>query len=115
MYDARKGPAFEPVVDYAVMTDWALGNGPSQPTERFLIDPAMLRRLPKTLGVHAGANKGARIATRTTAKHASGAKKAERRLSCLLPAGIETVPLYSLDSREALEQLAVRARGMWTS
>ena len=44
-------------------------------------------------------------------KHKRGSR--DRKLSYQLPVGVETEPLYSLDSPEALRTLADRVRAMW--
>lgn len=115
MYDPGKPAAFEPQIEYAVMSDWAIGDANSSPSgERFMLQRYMLRRIPRALRMSAGVSKGGRLVTRSAARRASGRKKGEdRRLSCRLPCGVEVVPLYSLDSAEKLEQLARAMKAMW--
>jgi hypothetical protein len=90
------------------MSEWAIGNA-FQPAEQFVLQRYMLRRIPRALGGALEVPKGARLVTRSAARRIGGRSKGEdRRLSCRLPEGVVTVPLYSLDSPEQLERLAVR-------
>lgn len=115
MYDASKPATFEPQIEYAVMSDWAVGNASStRPGDRFILQRYMLRRVPRALATSIGVAKGGRLVTRAAARRMTGRKKGEdRRLSCRLPCGVEIVPLYSLDSAEKLEQFAQSMKAMW--
>jgi hypothetical protein len=116
MYDPHKLASFEPQVQFAVMSDWALGNSPAGPDERYRLQSYMLRRVSRALADRVGVSKGLRIRTTAAARRSTGPQKGEdRKLSCSLPAGVEAVPLYSMDSAEALETLAKRMKEMWTS
>lgn len=116
LYDASKPDAFEPQIEYAVMSDWAIGNATAvRPGDRFLLQRYMLRRIPRALATSAGVPKGGRLVTRSAARRVAGRKKGEdRRLSCRLPCGVEIVPLYSLNSAEKLDGLAHSMKAMWT-
>ena len=116
MYDASKQTAFEPQLEYAVMSDWTIGDAKSAPGDRFVLQRYMLRRVPRALAMSNGIEKGGRLVTRSAARRVDGAKKGkgkDRRLSCRLPCGVEIVPLYSLDSADQLDQLAQRMKTMW--
>jgi hypothetical protein len=112
VYDPQKQGTLEPQIQYAVMSEWAAGkNGPA-PGERFTLARYMLRRVPRSLSsVQA---KGARIVTRARVKGVLGKAKDDRRLSCRLPEGVESVPLYSLENAQALEDLVRKMKAMWS-
>jgi hypothetical protein len=115
MHDTGKQANFEPQIQYAVMSEWAIGNA-FQPAEQFVLQRYMLRRIPRALGGALEVPKGARLVTRSAARRIGGRSKGEdRRLSCRLPEGVVTVPLYSLDSPEQLERLAESVKTMWAS
>ena len=115
MYDPRRREAFEPQIEFAVMTDWVLGDPPARPDDRFMLEPSMLKRVARALAERVGVEKGTRIRTTATARRTGGGQKGKLRLSCSLPAGVEAGSLYSIDSDEALERVAERMKGMWTS
>jgi len=114
LYDPQRHDSFEPQVQFAVMSEWALGKAAATPEQRFILARYMLRRIPKALAASATLAKGSRLVTRATVKRVVGAKKGdERRLACRLPAGVEAVPLFSLDSAEGLDRLAATMKNMW--
>ncbi len=116
LYDPQKQEAFEPHVAFGVMGEWAVGGQAFAPDQRFLLARYMLRRIPKVLAGAETLSKGTRLQTAAGVKGAgSGKRTAGRRLSCRLPTGVETVPLYSLDSADELDRLAQRMKDMWTS
>jgi hypothetical protein len=116
MYDPLKRETFEPKIEYAVMSDWAIGNATSTPPgKRFVLARNMLRRIPRALAASSDVAKGGRLPTRAAVKRVVGAKKGkDRRLSCRLRMGADTVPLYSLENAEELGRLAKRMKQMWT-
>jgi hypothetical protein len=114
MYDLRKQDSFEPQIQYAAMSKWTVGKGDYIPDLRFVIPRNMLRRIPKVLVSSASFSKDSRLITRAAVKSAGGARKSgDRRLGCCLPTGVETVPLYTLDTAEALDHLVQRMKAMW--
>lgn len=115
MYDPQKAENFEPQIQYAVMSEWTVGKGAWDPEQQFLLrSRSVLRRIPKALGSNVGSAKGVRIVTQAPVKNVGRAKKGnERRLSCRLPAGVEMVALYTLDTAEALDLLVRRMKAMW--
>lgn len=116
MYDGGKQAGFEPQLEYAVMSDWRIGDSKSAPDDRFILQRYMLRRIPRALALSAGVEKGGRLVTRSAARRVGGGKKVrgkDRRMGCRLPCGVEVVPLYSLDSAEQLERLAHGMKAMW--
>ena len=115
MYDPRRREEFEPQIQFAVMTDWVLGDLPARPDARFMLKSSMLKRVARALAERVGVEKGTRIRTTATARRTDGGQKGKLRLSCLLPEGVEAASLYSIDSDEALERFAERMKGMWTS
>lgn len=116
MFDPRKRASFTPEVQFAVMSDWALGDSAAQPDDRFRLQSYMLRRVARALADRTGAPKASRIKTNAAARSTSGASKGKsRKLSCALPAGVEAFPLYSINNAEALETLADRIKAMWSS
>jgi hypothetical protein len=113
MYDSNERQTLEPNIRYAVMSDWAVGGAALPAGHHFELRTSMVRRVPKALAV-ASFSKGTRLTTAANVKRMSGARKGgDRRLSCLLPMGVETVPLYSLDSPEELDRLAEAMKRMW--
>lgn len=95
MFDPRKRASFEPQIQFAVMSEWALGDTPVQPEDRFTLQAYMLRRIARALADRAGVANGARIRTSAAARGGTGLQKGKsRKLSCSLPAGVQTVPLY---------------------
>jgi hypothetical protein len=116
LYDARRRGDFEPQLQFAVMSDWALGDSPVQRDEGFTLQSYMLKRVPRALADQAGVSKGTRIRTAAAARPNSGYRKGkDRKLTCSAPEGIEAVPLYSVSSAEALEGIANRMKEMWTA
>lgn len=116
MFDPRKRASFEPQIQFAVMSEWALGDTPVQPEDRFTLQAYMLRRVARALADRAGVANGARIRTSAAARGGTGLQKGKsRKLSCSLPAGVQTVPLYSIDSTQALESLSEQMKQMWIS
>ena len=116
MFDPRKRASFVPEVQFAVMSDWALGDSTSQVDDRFSLQSYMLRRVSRALADRSGTPSGTRIKTSAAARSIAGATKGKsRKLTCALPAGVEAVPLYSINNAEALEKLADRIKAMWSS
>lgn len=114
MYDPQKPDSFEPQIQYALMSQWAIGKNAWTPDQRFLLARYMLRRVPRALSMSAGVPAGGRLMTRAKVKRAVGAKKSDdHRLGCILPAGMKAVPLHSLDSATALGNLAEQMKTMW--
>jgi len=121
LYDPQKQVSFEPQIKYGVMNDWTVGDQASKPGQTILlVGRYMLRRIPRALAASGGVAKSKRLPTRATAKRGAGEKKGakkghDRRLSCRLPMGVETVPLYSLDNAEELDRLAKSMKRMWAN
>lgn len=116
MYDSRKQGDFEPQMQFAVMAEWALGDSKPQPDERFVLQAYMLKRLSRSLADRVGSQKGTRIRTAAAARTSVGRKSnGDRKLTCTLPAGVESVPLYQIDSVHELEKVAARMKRMWAS
>jgi hypothetical protein len=116
MYDPRKRADFDPQMQFAVLSDWGLGEAPAPPDDRFTLQSYMLKRVARSLADRVGIAKGTRIRTTAAARRSTGREKGEdRRLSCSVPAGVEAVSLYSLSSSEALEKVAERMKEMWMS
>lgn len=120
LYDSHKQNTFEPQIKYAVMNGWTVGTGVApKPGESIVLTAKyMLRRIPRALAASGGVAKGGRLPTRATAKRLAGDKKGKRKghdreLSCRLPMGVESVPLYSLDNAEELDRLANSIKRMW--
>ncbi len=111
IYDPQPRHSFEPELQYAVMNHWTVGNKPLE--EAFVV--RNLKRIPRALG---GSNlaKGSKLTTKATVKNAHGVKRADvQQLCCLLPVGVEAIPLYGLDSADALDRLADSVKMMWNS
>jgi hypothetical protein len=114
MYDPKKREGFEPHIQYAAMSEWAVGKKPWSPDQQFVLRRTMLRRIPKALGSGMGLTAGARVTTKAAVKGGAGTKKTdERQLTCCLPMGVETVALFTLDTAEALERLTQQMKVMW--
>ena len=122
LYDPRKlgrDDEVEPQILFGVMSDWKVDSDEAK-TEQFTLDRSMLRRVPLSLRAGGGTGHASRLQTNASVKsvkHVVGAKhkkiKKNRKLSCQLPVGVETEPLYSLDSPEELNKLVGRIRTMW--
>lgn len=115
MFEPRKTAAFEPEVQYAVLDQWSLGNRPRRQDDKFVLPTYMLRRIPKALAHAGGLAEGERLATHAAPRKLKGAGKHERHLTCRLARGVTSVPLYTLETAESLEELTSRMRAMWTS
>ena len=114
MYDPQKPDSFEPQIQYAVMSQWAIGKNAWAPDQRFVLARYMLRRVPRALSLSAGIPRGGRLMTSAKIKRTVGGRRSDdRRLGCILPAGVVTVPLYSLDSATPLRHLAGQMKAMW--
>jgi hypothetical protein len=115
LVDPQNREHFEPQVQYAVMNHWSAGNKHGDPKEVFEVRKTELKRVPRALG---GADliEGSTIMTKATVKSPLGAKRADRRqLCCHLPVGVETIPLYDLDTADALDELVKNMKLMWGS
>ncbi|WP_348263275.1 hypothetical protein P8935_01660 [Telmatobacter sp. DSM 110680] len=115
MYDPQMRDSFEPQVQYAVMNHWTVANKSWDAKEVFIVRKSLLKRIPRALG---GSNltRGSKLTTKATVKSNVGAKRTDgRQLCCVLPAGVETFPLYNLDTPEALEHLGAKMKLMWSS
>jgi len=94
MYDPQKPDSFEPQIQYALMSQWAIGKNAWAPDQRFLLARYMLRRVPRALSISTVVPAGGRLMTRAKVKRAVGGKKSDdHRLGCMLPAGVKAVPL----------------------
>jgi hypothetical protein len=115
VFDPQKGESFEPQVQYAVMNHWTVGNKPWDEKEIFVLRKSLLKRIPRALG-GSDLTKGSKLTTKATVSSSVGAKRAEgRQLCCFLPVGVETIPLYDLDSADALDRLGKNMKLMWNS
>lgn len=116
MFDPRKKADFEPQVQFAILSDWSLGDAPTQADDRFRLQSYMLRRVARALADRTGPANGLRVRTNAAARQVSGsAKGRSRKLTCSVPAGVRAVPLYLISNAEALEKLAEEMKSMWTS
>ena len=123
LYDPRKlgrDDEVEPQIQFGVMSDWKVDSDEAADGQQFTLARSMLRRVPLSLGAGVGTGHASRLQTTASVKsvkHVVGAKhkkiKKNRKLSCQLPVGVETEPLYSLDSPEELNKLVGRIRTMW--
>ena len=118
VFDPSNPESFEPTIQYAVMSDWALGDASTDRVgQRFELQSSMVRRIPRAFGIGAEKGKGLRTSAGVkrvirSKKKAGGSKKRnERRLSCLLPLGITTVPLFTLNTAEELDRLVESIKG----
>ena len=115
LVDPQKRNSFEPHVQYAVMNHWSVGNKPWDSKEVFEVRKSILKRVPRALG-GSDLTKGSKLTTKATVNSSPGAKRVDgRQLCCLLPVGAETIPLYDLDSADALDKLADSMKLMWNS
>lgn len=119
LYDPRKlDRGIEPQIQVGVMSDWKVDSDEASDDQQFTLDRAMLRRVPLALGAGVGAAHASRLQTNASvrsvgAKRKKIKKQKNRKLSCQLPVGVETEPLYSLDNPKALNKLTGRMRTMW--
>jgi len=120
VFDSDDHESFEPKIQFAVMSDWALGGtSHDRVGQRFELLPYMVKRIPRALGI--GAEKGKRLQTSASVKRVIGVKRKaggrkggnEQRLSCRLPLGVTTVPLFTLNSAEELDSLVESIKKMW--
>jgi hypothetical protein len=115
VFDPQKRESFEPQVQYAVMNHWSVGNKPWDSKELFEVRKSVLKKVPRALG---GSDliKGSKLTTKATVKTSPGAKRADgRQLCCILPVGVEAIPLYDLDTADALDRLGENMKLMWNS
>jgi len=115
LVDPQNREHFEPQVQYSVMNHWSVGNKDWDPKEIFEVRKTELKRVPRALG---GADliKGSTVTTKATVKSPPGARRADRRqLCCILPVGMEAIPLYDLDSAGALDELVKNMKLIWSS
>jgi len=114
LYDPREPEGFEPHIEYAVMTDWSIGNGIKPEVDQpFVLAWHMLRRIPRALGSSRRAGKDGRLVTRATVKRFQGAKKGlDRHLTCKVDS-VKTQPLFPLQSFEELNRLANEIKAAW--
>ena len=114
MYDGEKKDGIEPQIEFALMRDWVVGTAPAAAGQVLILQSRMLRYIPRALGPNVAVTPGTRIRTDAMIMRIEGARRArERRLGCILPFGVETVPLYELDSAAALGLCAKRMKDMW--
>jgi len=114
VFDPDDLESFEPKIQYAVMSDWALGDASTDRVgQRFELVRYMVQRIPRAL--KKGAEEGKRLQTKAGVKKKRGGLKKhnEGQLSCLLPLGVNTVPLFTLNSAEELESLVESIKEMW--
>ena len=114
VFDPDALESFEPKIQYAVMSDWALGDASTDRVgQRFELVRYMVQRIPRAL--KKGAEEGKRLQTSAGVKRVAGGSKRskERQLSCLLPLGVTTVPLFTLNSAEELDSLVEDIKEMW--
>ena len=109
IYDSKAGDSFEPVIRYSVMDDWMVGPAKEK---TFSLAPKMLKAIPLALASSEGTPKGGRITTNAVTMR-KGRAKSMPRLSCRLPGGIKSEPLFSLSDSDALERLAQQMKKMW--
>ena len=104
-------------IQFAVLSDWTLGESTAHPEDRFTLQSYMLRRVARALADRNGPPNGIRVRTSAAARLTGGAalKAKSRKLSCSAPAGVQAVPLYTIDGADALERLADQMKQMWTS
>lgn len=117
LYDPRKlDGGIEPQIQFGVMSDWKVDSDEATDGQQFTLSRDMLQRVPLSLGAGVGTDHVGRIQTNASVKFV-GAKhkkiKKNRKLTCQLPLGVETKPLYSLDSPEELNKLTGCIRTMW--
>jgi len=115
LVDPQKRESFEPQIQYAVMNQWSAGNKHWDSKEVFEVRNSELKRVPKAL-VGSDPTKGFPLTTKAAVKSSLGAKRADgRRLCCVLPVGVETIPLFNLDTADALDELVKNMKLMWSS
>ena len=117
MFDPRRPTSFEPHIAYAAMSEWRMGNAAPVADQQFLLARHMLRRITRSLAT-AEPRKGALLTTTAQVKRVAGTKKGKglaRHLSCRLPTGVETVPLYALEEPAAVVTLAEKMKEMWAA
>ncbi len=114
MFDPRRGDDFEPQVQFAVMNGWSVGGDSSLVDDRFAIpNTYMLRRVARELADRVGVPAGTRIQTKATARRLRKVRGDGKRLSCVLSHGVEIVPLCSINSAQALDDMAQRMKSAW--
>ena len=119
LYDPRRlgrDDEVEPQIQFGVMSDWRVGGGETTEGQRVILRRSMLRQVPLSLGAAVGSGQTRRFQTNAGVKRVEGTKRKKGRdskLSYQLPVGVETEPLYSLDSPEELNKLVGRIRAMW--
>ena len=113
VYDPRANDSFEPRITWGVMTEWAVGSDRrlrTRPSLSLEACSAEFQRCSAATEV----TRGGRLQTECHVQTKGASKKRKgNKLSCRVPMGTETVPLYTLDSREELERVAAEMKNMW--
>ena len=119
LYDLRQPDGVEPQIQFGVMSDWKVGSDEATEGQQLTLARNMLKRVPLSLGAGVGTGHASRLQTNASVKYVGGVggakhkKSKGHKLNCRLPGGVETEPLYSLDSPEELSKLVGRVRTMW--
>lgn len=113
MFDPTKREAVQPKIEFAVMSDWAVGGVGPVDGQAYQLRSSMLRKIPRALSLAGTVGNNGRLQTAAMVKGGKGKKGIARRLSCRLPAGAASEPLYSLQSADDLDRLVKRIKEMW--
>lgn len=112
VHDPRGTGSFEPHLSYAALDQWSVGSRPASRESDFVISRRMLTRIPKVI-LAAGLEAGMQVQTTASVKSEGRRGSADRRLSCVLSAGVKSEPLYALDDAAALEKVVQDAKAIW--
>jgi hypothetical protein len=114
LYDpSNRGPV-EPVLQYAVLADWVCGSGVrgSAKAATFEIQKSGLRRVLRALPASPPSDRW--VFSKAKVRKTKGAKaERDRRLGFRCRGLAKIVPLYELDSAEAIEKLAETIKAHW--
>lgn len=106
--------SFEPIIEYAVMDQWRVGDAVIPAGASVALPSYMLKRIPPSLADRIDSKPGTLLRTRAAAHKGSGPRaKGGKRLSCHLPQGVKSVPLYELKEPSHLLGLAADMATMW--
>jgi hypothetical protein len=114
--EPRPSADFEPCLQYAVLGDWGLGSNGTRPKDGgpLTVRQNMLRKIPRILGARPDVTRRILTSVKVDLKGTGLSKSADRRLSCRLLGGVQTILLCELDAAAELDRKAAEIKKYWT-
>jgi len=114
LHPQKPNTSFEPSIEYAIMDQWKIGDTPIPPGTSAPLRSQMLKKIPPSLADRTDNKPGTPLRTRARAHKATGQRaKGGKGISCRLPQGVQSIPLYELKDLSRLSQLAEGMALMW--